>query len=431
MTKKIVLIGAGSKNFALGILRDTIDSEGLEGSTIGLCDIDPAMLEAVYEATVAMVEYRQADLKIERSTDRRDLLPGADFVVTSIQIGGDQAWKLDGEIPWKYGIWQTVADTVGPGGLSRSLRIVPVMVEIAKDVEELCPDAWFINYTNPLTPISSGICRETNIKTVGLSGGGLRKRRRFMLEYLELEPEELWMIVAGPNHFLWVPELRVRGEDGYPVLRETLAKKGPVRPVAFKLWEMYGLYPFPGDLHLAEFAPGFLSPEADYGRKYGLKDHCDWPRVLDSEEAYDQRVERNRRIRQNVAEFYGEPHERGMALTIIDAMVNDRKDLLAVNIPNEGIVSNVADESILEVVGVVGEFGIRGVHVGSLPAAIARLVNANLAEQELIVQAALGGDRRLALQAFMADPLCRSIENTEKMLDELLAAHAAYLPRFQ
>jgi len=431
VTKKIVLIGAGSKNFALGILRDLIECEGLEGSTVGLCDIDAVILDGVYETATAMVKYQQADFKIERSTDRRDLLPDADFVITSIQVGGDEAWKLDGEIPWKYGIWQTVADTVGPGGLSRSLRIVPVMVDIAKDVEELCPEAWFINYTNPLTPIQSAIRRETDINVVSLSGGGLRKRRRFMLKYLELQPEELWMIVAGPNHFLWVPELRVRGEEGYPLLRETLARKGPVRPVAFKLFEMYGLYAFPGDLHLAEFVPGFLSPEADYGQKYGLKDRCAWPRVLDSRKAYAQRIERFRRIKEEIADFYKESHERGMAVTIIDAMVNDRRDLLAVNIPNQGIVSNVTDESILEVVGVVGEFGIRGMHVGALPTAIARLINANLAEQELIVGATLNGDRRLALQAFMADPLCRSIEQTEKMLDELLAAHAAYLPRFQ
>jgi len=224
----------------------------------------------------------------------------------------------------------------------------------------------------------------------------------------------------------------VRGEDGYPLLREVLTRKGPGnQPVTFKLLEMYGLFPFPGDGHIADFVPGFLSPENDYGQKYGLKGYSAWPQELDTERAYTERLGQYRGVSEHIADFYAQPHGRTQAITVIDGIVNDRGKLALVNIPNRGVVTNVAQDLILEVVAVVGAFGIRGLTVGPLPTGVARLVNANLAEQELIVEAALNGDRQLALQAFMADPLCRSVESTAKMLDELLAAHAAYLPRFQ
>jgi len=171
MSGKIVIIGAGSIVFSRGLISDIILNEKLRGFTVGLCDIDEEALELISALAHRMAEHSNSEIEIESSTERRDLLPGANFVIQTIAIGGKEAWEKDIEIPLKHGVLQTVGDTMGPGGISRALRVIPHTLAICRDMEELCPEAWLINYSNPLTPVCMAAIKGSRIKTIGLCHG--------------------------------------------------------------------------------------------------------------------------------------------------------------------------------------------------------------------------------------------------------------------
>jgi len=423
---KIAMIGAGSMTFSRGLIADVVQCKALQGATLALYDIDFPRAELMAAVGRRYAEVAGADVTLEAMPSRRAALAGASFVTCTIAVGGMDAWMADMKVPQEHGITQTVADSVGPGGISRALRHVPVIVEVARDMEKLCPDAWMLNYTNPMSCLCIAIRRETPVNAVGLCHGLFGTVAR-LAELLDVPRDELSAEAAGINHLTWITTLQRAGEDAYPLLRQRLAGEDTVaQPVSAKLCEIYGLYPSPGDRHVAEFFPHFLSTTADDGKKWGLE-------PIDLEERAPRRAEVADELRaiaagdQAVEEL---PKSGEKAVDIMVAMLQDANELHVVNMPNHGAIGGLPDDAIVEVTGLVSAAGIRTLAMPSLSPGILGVLGAWIERQELTADAALTGDRRLALQALLADPLVPSVEAAERVLDGLLSAHSAHLPDF-
>ncbi|HEX2282493.1 MAG TPA: hypothetical protein VHG52_12110 [Thermomicrobiales bacterium] len=440
---KIVIIGAGSTVFTPGLIADLTGSTLFADATVALVDINARSAEAMARYAERVARERGVALRIEYATDRREVLAGADFVTVTIAVGGARAWERDVRIPEAHGIYQTVGDSVGPGGVFRALRHVPELVAIAGDMEELCPDAWLFNYTNPLTALVRAVHKSSPIRCAGLCHGVLHTREAIAHD-LGLDPAELNLTAAGINHLAWVLDLRHDGQDVYPrfreLVRDWLTSAPPpsddpyegFQEVSARLMELYGYYPSPGDRHVAEFFPFFLRQTGD-GLGYGLQSGLDmtndilasrderWDRIVDQAEG---RSGLNR-------DLFDESREGERVVSIMEAIVMDRPLLeLAVNVRNDGLIPNLPPDAVVEVPGMADGRGVHGIAVGALPEGIAGILAARARQQELTVDAALSGDRALALQALLADPLVPSVETAAAMLDEALEAHVMHLPQF-
>lgn len=424
--KKIVLIGAGSMTFTPGLMGDFLQCAELTGSTLVLHDVDRERLEVMSRLGARMLDFCGADADIVSCEDRRKALDGADFVISTFAVGGVEAWRRDVEIPLKYGICQTVGDSVGPGGFSRALRHAPVMRDICLDMATQCPDAWLLNYANPMS-CNCIVARECgHRRTIGLCHG-IYGTVRTLADFLQLAADELNAEAAGINHLTWILDLRRGAEDVYPALRSRIAQADSVPfPVSARLLEIYGYFPSPGDRHVAEFYPFFLSAKADMGARWGLS-------AWDADAARAGRGERWKRL---VAQANGDepiealPMSGERAMDIICAMVLNKQERHVVNVPNRGAIEGLPDDAIVEVTALVGADGVRGVRANALPSGIVRTLLARTAQQELTAEAALTGERGLALQALLSDPLVDDIDAAETLLDMLLTAHSQHLPQF-
>ncbi len=404
-----------------------MNSPSLSGSKITLMDLDPESLKISAKLAKRMVRERKADLEIESTTDRKAALESADFVITTILVGGLGICKSDIDIPMKYGVYQTVGDTVGPGGLIRALRTIPAMVEIAKDMEKICPDAWLFNYSNPLTCLSIAVRETTGIKMAGLCHG-IRGTVRAIASFLGTTPDKMTYLAAGVNHLTWILDMGISGKDCYPRLREMLRTTDlPGWPISSKLFRIFGYFPSPGDRHIAEFFPYFLTDRTEKGAKYGL-------RLREIDRMMEDKRERTKML---LAQAEGSLPLGDLTapsgeevIRIIESIVDNRNDEFVVNIPNDGFVPNLPRGAIIETHALVGSHGMRGIHVGNLPDPLAAITHHRIIQQELTARAALNGDRQLALQALLLDPMIGSVEDAESMLDELLLASSRYLPQF-
>ncbi|MGQ9630457.1 MAG: family 4 glycosyl hydrolase [bacterium] len=438
---KIVIIGGGSLNWTHTIVQDIVLTEALQGSQIVLQDINPKPLELTHKVGARIIEEAKSSCTIDSTTDRRRALEGADFVILTISTGGFETMQHDLAIPEKYGIYQSVGDTVGPGGISRALRNIPVVVDICRDMEELCPEAWLINYTNPMTTLCRAATKATKIKTIGLCHE-LFGTLAMLSRALGVEEKEIQVRAAGVNHLLWITELRVRGKDGFPALREFIERNPRFEPpsdmpierrvffdtcaLKFELFKLYGALPAAGDRHLAEFFPNFLTEENDRGMKYGVALTTIEHRRKNMERA----EEMNRRM---LREPISLVRSREEASAIIASLLTGRESEHIVNVPNRGEISNLPRDAVVEIMAFVGALGVRGALVGDLPKPVARVLHTHVINQELTVEAALSGDRNLALQAFLGDPLTEhlSVSRARKMMDELIEANMEYLPQFR
>jgi alpha-galactosidase len=438
---KIVIIGAGSTEFTPGLLADLVASPHLSDAEVALVDIDPWAVETMVLLAQRLVRERGVGLTVTGTTDRREALPGADFVTTTIAVGGVRGWETDVRIPETYGVHQTVGDSVGPGGVFRALRHVPEIVTIARDMEELCPDAWLFNYTNPLSAIVRGVQKATSIRCVGLCHGVLHTREVIARD-LGYRTGDVNIVFAGVNHLCWLLDVRHNGTDVYPQFRAFL-REGMTKPIdtsvedpydAFQyvsawLTSLYGLFPSPGDRHVAEFFSHFLRKEGEQGElAYGTQSGLDMTNDIFASK--DTTRERLRAQADGLEpldpDLLEDAREGERLIHIIDAIVNDRNmPELAVNVRNDGLIANLPPWAIVEVPGQISGFGVRGIGVGALPEGIASILRQRIYQQELTVDAALSGDRNLAIQALLADPLMANIpiEAAAAMLDEVQEAH--------
>jgi len=444
MAPKITIIGAGSLVFTPHILADIAMSEDLKGVEVCLMDVDKERLDLMAKLSDRIVAERKADMTVGQSTNRAEALRKADYVVISISVGTDIE-KLDVEIPAKYGFFTPVGDTTGPQGFPRALRHIPVIVDIAKDVQRICPDAFALNVTNPMTALCTAVRRTSGVNFVGLCVG-IYGTKGFLAKLLNEKPEDLTLLAGGINHFTWAKEILVKGRDGYDRvqkawddIRRSQSKDEIIRKirghyVSFLLYEKLGLFPSPGDAHVAEFLPYFLREEAEKGASYGLtlypKGTTYDPKWR--EEAWSRLV-KWATGKGSIDELFKETFtEEALVIKVLESLVSGRNDFYeAVNVPNAGAIPGLSDDAVVEVPAIVGDVGVRPVHIGPLPEAIEAILRHQLSHVSLTVEAALTGDRKTALQALMMHPSVSSMEVAEKMLDELLERESKYLPQFR
>lgn len=444
MPYKITIIGGGSSTFTPRLLRLFMSSEVLRGSTIMLMDIDAHRLEMMDTLCKLLVKREGSSLTIESTMDRRESLTGADFVIAAIAVGGFDAWEKDIEIPARYGVYMPIADSIGPGGMMRAFRHIPPLVAVCKDLEEVAPKARFFNYTNPATANCIAMRRASSIKVVSLcTCSSIPRNAERLASWAGVEPEQLVTPApaGGLNHCASILELRLGdGRDVFPLIKERITQ-----PVARWGLENYGILPYCWS-HWTEFYPALCRLEEEYkGRLQGLKMRhgvvvhdmekrraraCKWEQVTErlarGEEESSLDV-----LCEEVSEQVGPV---GPVVEVIEALIENRNEIHVVNVPNRGAIDNLPPEAIVEVSAMVGGYGIQPIHVGPLPEPVAATLRQHITVQELTVEAALTGDRQIALQAFLQDPQIASVltpEGTVDLLDELLEAHADYLPRFR
>lgn len=449
--KKIVLIGAGSSSFMPAILRGLINSEDFIGATIGLVDIDPETLELTEKTANRIIKDSGLDLNIQASTNRRDVLQDADYVTVTISVGGDDAWRNDLQIPAKYGWIQSTGDTAGIGGLSRGLRHIPVIVEIAQDMEKLCPDAWLFNFTNPMTPITRAVCRETSIKCVGLCIG-VEITQNYLCALINADKKDTSVRASGINHFHFITGFQWRGRDAYPLIEGRLRQASgmdvsdlsekinafpgldlrPDQPIvgyqkfSADVFFQTGLFPGPGDSHVGEFLPHFFRSKDDYDN-YGIRLF-----PIDSKVGHTTSfIEHLKAIAEGREGIESIPmHEEQMVFRVIHGLLHDDKNIIFLNRPNNGQIPNLPSSAVVEGPCYIDTFGISQIACEPLPEPIASWIIQWCNWDEALIDASLSGKKELALKAMLVDPGCRGFDESSKMLDEILKANAQYMPRF-
>ena len=437
MSYKIAVIGGGSSTFTPQLMQLFMASPLLRGSTIALMDIDVRRLETMDRLCRLLVQKEGAELTIESTTERRASLAGADFVVTAIAVGGFDAWEKDIEIPARYGIYMPIADSIGPGGMMRAFRHIPPLVAMCQDLEEVAPDAWVFNYTNPATANCVAMRRESAVEVVSLCTCSVIPRlAEDLADLAGVEPEDLALPApaGGLNHCAAVLDLRLK--DGRNLLPQV--KERVTQPVIRWGLENYGIMPYCW-IHWTEFYPALCRLDEEYrGRLQGLR--MKYGRFVHDMEKERARAQRWEQLVERLAQGETEisldvlpRDETVQVVQIVEALIENRNEVHVVNVPNQGAIDNLPAEAIVEVSSLVGGYGIQPIHVGPLPEAVAAALRQHISVQELTVQAALTGDRHIALQAFLQDPQVASTltpEDTAALLDELLAAHAEHLPQF-
>ncbi|HEV3225245.1 MAG TPA: hypothetical protein VGZ52_00350 [Acidimicrobiales bacterium] len=429
---RIVIVGGGSRQWGPKLTTDIITTPSLADANIVLHDIDNDSLALMGSYCERINRELGARATIEATTDRRAALDGADFVAVTISTGGFASMTHDLEIPARYGVRQSVGDTCGPGGISRSLRNIPVLLDIARDMEAACPDAWLLNLTNPMTCLTRAINKETSIKAVGLCHEVVIMSWLVAMA-LGVPADEVGFTVTGVNHLPWITDLTVSGADGFEALRAVIADRSDAawfaedHQLKMAMLDRYGALPGAGDRHVAEFFPWVLTEEADWGKSWGVSLTSIADRERD-EAAY--RTEIHKIIDGDAPVPAWQSGE--MVAPIIDSLTTGTRRELPLNLPNSGQTPYLPDDVVVETMCVVDSLGIRGRDAVQPPAPCAEWTRRHVAVQELTVQAAVTGDRELARTAMALDPLGGRIDlrSIESMTDELLAATAPWLPQF-
>lgn len=416
---KIVFIGAGSTCFGLGLFRDIFLSRELEGSTLSLVDINEENLIRMYNLAVKMNEVTGSGLNIEYTTDRREALTGAGFVVNCVAIDRLNLWKKDFEVPKKYGIRHTLGENGGPGGLFFTMRTIPLIMDIARDMEELCPDAYFLNFSNPESRIILALSRYTKIKCLGLCHG-LLGMPRHIGAILGMNADDIEVWGAGLNHFQWLLEIRDKttGKDLYPLLKEKCKTYDPsFLPLSRKLFDVFGLFPTCDDDHLGEYIPyGWEGGEEGYNFKW----HNGYQETLNRE---SDDITAGRKP---MNEWLVPSGER--AVHAITGILHNKKQFIEAGIVyNRGAITNLPSDAAVEVPVTVDAGGIHPVAIGGLPKGIARLLSIQVGVQQMSVEAAVHGSKDLAKQALLIDPVVNSTKAAELILEELWEINKPYI----
>lgn len=433
---KITFIGAGSTIFAKNVLGDAMLTPSLADSHIALYDIDEKRLresEAMLKTINKNANQNRAEIQVYH--DRKEALRDADFVVNAIQVGGYKpSTVIDFEIPKKYGLRQTIGDTMGIGGIFRTLRTLPVMLEFAREMEEVCPNAWLLNYTNPMAMLTMGVLKATSIKTVGLCHS-VQVCVPELFEYLGIKEQydlaDFQWKIAGINHMAFLLEITKDGEDFYPTIRQLAEEKeNPHRDsVRFELMKRFGYYITESSEHNAEYHPYFIKSK--------------YPELIDELgiplDEYLTRCENQIRdwetMREDIVDNGDLTHKRSReyASYIMDAIKTGNPTVIAGNVLNKGLVTNLPEDVCVEVPCLVDKNGIQPTYVGALPTQLAALNRTNINVQELTVEAALTLEKDKIYQAAYLDPHLSSelsLADITQLVDDLIEAHGDYLPDY-
>lgn len=429
---KITFMGAGSTIFSKNVLGDCMLAENLGGFDIALYDIDSERLEESFLLMECLSKKYNNAVKIKKYLgveSRKEALRGADFVVNAIQVGGyEPCTVIDFEIPKKYGLRQTIGDTLGIGGIMRALRTIPVMRDFAEDIEAVCPNAWFLNYTNPMAMLTGYMQRYTNVKTIGLCHS-VQVCSSGLLYELDIKAEGIVDKIAGINHMGWLLEIKDKdGNDLYPLIREKAALKNKTEKhsdmVRLEYIKHFGYYCTESSEHNSEYNPLFIkSKYPELIEKYNIP--------LDE---YPRRCVKqiNDWAKQKEELYAGGAvtHERSQeyASRIIEAMVTNTPYKIGGNVINNGYITNLPKNACVEVPCMVDGTGINPTFIGELPAQLAAMNMTNINPQLLAIQAAVSRKKEDIYMAAMLDPHTAaelSPDDIVAMCDELIAAHQA------
>ena len=477
---RIVFIGAGSTVFARNLIRDILTFPDLHDATFALMDIDPERLAATELVARRIASQAGVSIKVEATTDRRIALSGANYVINMIQVGGYRpATVTDFEIPKKYGLRQTIADTLGIGGIMRALRTIPVLLDIATDMEELCPDALFLNYTNPMAMLTMAMNRATNVKTVGLCHS-VQGTAAELARILEIPYSEIDYRCAGINHMAFYLRFEHKGEDLYPRLHQIMAdgKQPAYERVRFEVFKRFGYFVTESSEHFAEYVPWFIKdgrpdlidryniPLDEYparcedqlsewdamqaaltssdptapdryeaNRGGGLSGHMERRLALLARTAPDLAESTRQDVvarRKNSGASSGmAKHSGEYGSLIIHSMETGQPRVIYGNVANNDIISNLPRDAAIEVPCLIDRNGVQPTAIGALPPQLAALMQTNINPQTLAVEAALTGKRDHVYHAAMLDPHTSAELDPEQivaLVDDLLAAHAHFIP---
>ncbi|SYZ79901.1 alpha-glucosidase/alpha-galactosidase [Trichococcus shcherbakoviae] len=434
---KICFIGAGSTIFTKNVLGDAMLTPSLQDAEIALYDIDETRLkESELMLKTINKNSNQNRAKIQSFSDRKEALKDANFVINAIQVGGYKpSTVIDFEIPKKYGLQQTIGDTTGIGGIFRGLRTLPVMFDIAKDMEEVCPDAWLLNYTNPMAILTMGMLKATKIKTVGLCHS-VQVCVPELFEHLGIKNQynldEFQWKIAGINHMAWLLEINRNGKDFYPEIRRLASEiANPHKDsVRFELMKHFGYYVTESSEHNAEYHPYFIKknyPELIDQLQIPIDEYL--RRCVDQIERWE--TQRDEIVNDGSLEH---TRSREYASYIMDAITTGNPTVIAGNVLNKGLITNLPEDCCVEVPCLVDKNGVQPTYVGDLPTQLAALDRTNINVQELTVEAAMTLEKDKIYQAALMDPHANSelsISEIKAMVDELIAAHGDYLPAYK
>ena len=451
---KLVLIGAGSTVFTQRLVADIILAGEADRWELALVDIDPVTLKAVDRLVAKMLEAKGAAIPVTATTDRRDVLPGADYVVTTIAVGGRMGWQRDIEIPRQYGIFQPVGDTALPGGISRAMRMIPQMIAIARDVADLCPDAVFCNYSNPMTAICRAIRKETGVPVVGLCHG-VHHVEGVIARFLGVAEGSISSFGIGLNHLTFLTRLFHDGVDARPMIHARLAEQKATLdrelaekqvwanivegraprysddPFSWGLFEEYSVFPCAMDRHAVEFYPERFPGGAYCGRRLGREAFPIDQRIALGDQWFDEMLAIAHSDDPLPRSYYENvPGESEQLLEIMHSLQRDERRVFSVNLPNQGQAPYLPKDAIVECNAAAVGGGFAALMADDLPPALVAKLQSKIASIEITVDAALTGSRELMLEALLADGAVADADVARALRDDLIEAHRAHLPQF-
>ncbi len=458
---KIVVTGAGSASFGENTLSALMRSQRLCGSSIALVDRNPASLDIVRRLADRLNREWDAEMKITAHLHHQEALDGASFVVSAIEVGAREGlWRRDHEIPLKHGVRSPYSENGGPGGFAHAARNVGPVMEIVHDMERQCPDAWFVNFTNPMIRICDAVNRHSSIKAVGLChqiyAGYTMVGVALARDYGITVPPELTGMhaavdqfaahdhikrqivplvdirAAGLNHFSWIVSIRDRktGEDLYPLLRKRFFElPSSFEPLTRDVFAAFDTFPIPGDTHLCEYLPWVSNPQTRPWEHYNIRLY-DWDMMASLRDFGLDRLNDMASGRVTIDDLR-ETDSEG-ALEMIENVAGAGTHYhLAANLRNEGQISNLPVGATVETPVVVDGAGIHPVHIGVLPQPVAELCRRETTAAQLCVDSAVEGSREKALQCLLLDPVITDMGTARSILDDYLVTYKEYLPQYQ
>ena len=442
MDERIVLVGAGSAVFTAGLIADLIRLG--EPADVALVDPNPGALHVALRLAQKMIAASGAPLTLRAALDRRDVLPGATAIICTVGVGGRRAWEQDVFVPRRYGIYAPVGDTVGPGGSSRALRMIPAMVDIARDVLDLAPDALFFNYGNPMAPVCRAIRKATGAPVVGLCHG-VMETARYLARALDADVADLRYTATGINHLTWFTDVAVGEEDAMPRLRAIAAARAAEAPAhspagdspyespednpfTWRLMHWFGAFPAVLDRHVTEFFPQFFREGHYWHKRLGVDAFSLEGTIADGDQTFADMsavaLSDDPLPAEYLAQFGGE-HEQVM--DIIRAVRTDAGLVVSANLPNADQAPSLPSDVIVEGPARVDRRGVTALPQPPMPAGITGTLATRYQWVEVIVEAALERSRDKFVQALVLDGAVSSIDQAAALADDLLAAQARYL----
>jgi alpha-galactosidase len=430
---KITLIGAGSIVFSTTLLNDMLATTSLSQSEFMLMDLDQAKLKRIENYIRRLIDRHGLKASVDSTTDRREALKGADYVITTFQVGGMDAFQIDYEVPKKYGIDVCVGQCIGPGGVFRALRSIPVMAQLVRDMEELCPRAYLLNYVNPMAMLCMAVGLSSRIRFVGLCHG-VQTTLDLISRYAGVKKSEIDFLAAGINHMAWFLKVEKNGEDLYPRVLDNLEKPEYYinEKVRGEVARHFGYFCTESSGHLSDYLPWFRKNEAV------LNEYCDQP-GLGGESGFSYTFGRMMEEKYGQTDYLqyesGELAPRSVEYCsyILEALETGAPFCFNGNVMNDGFIANLPRDCCVEVPVYADRLGMHPVQVGRLPGPLAAMNQSNVTVQQLGVEAALTGDPELVVAAIAMDPLTSSVLSLKDIRDmtiEMFEGEQQYLSHF-